>query len=48
MIKILFISALVLIGATYVWKYEKAPLGERVQIFSVGIGMIIGCVLLYS
>lgn len=33
-------------GLVYISLYERAPLGERVQVFSVGIGMIAGVALL--
>ena len=41
----IFLSTLVIIGAIYVWVYEKAPIWERIQVFSVGIGIIGGIIL---
>ena len=41
----IFILILIIIGAVYITCYEKAPLSERIQVFSVGFGMYIGIIL---
>jgi len=36
----------VLVGGCYVCTYEKAPLGERLQVLGVGLGICLGIALL--
>jgi hypothetical protein len=42
----IFIISVIFCGLIYISEYERAPLGERVQIFSIGLGMAIGVTLL--
>jgi len=43
---VIFLICLIFCGLVYISEYEHAPVGERVQVLSVGLGMIAGVALL--
>lgn len=42
----IFNILLIFCGAAYIIYYEKAPLWERIHVFSVGFGMLVGAICL--
>jgi hypothetical protein len=45
--QLFFLGALIFCGGIFTSTYEKAPIGERIQVLGVGIGIYTGILLLY-